>query len=711
MASMDNLKGLGPQTWQKLRAAGITTLEALAILGVKDLIALTGLSEQKAVDIISQARTLLGSLYEIQTAEQILERRKSVIRITTGSKNLDSILGGGIETQAITEFVGPYGCITGDTLVAINNGELKPIKKIAEELIGEIREGIYPIKLRVASWKKNGNHYKTRAWATTLYIYKCDKVLKIVTKTGKELKITKEHPLRVFIKGWKPAKNLKIGDKIRVFTKIPCRYIKHNSLNLNKHNMTFCGILGFMLAEGCKAGRKIRITNKNPTVLKKLADMITSIFNVNVRINKRSESNCYNLDINSDVLCYLLASFLSHASEKVVPSFVLESEPLAVANFLRWLFEGDGYIIVKEKRRSKKIKSKTYNYIEPIRKIGLASTSKKLILQVQQLLLKFGIASSVRVDNSKGNIYRLEISGLNNLKHFAQLVGFVDEDKNSKLLGALNYKCMGKAKKSNQLYEEIVSIEEVENPEGFVYDLEVPETHCFYTNGILSHNSGKSQLCHQLCVNLQISRNQGGVRCNGHPPPAALYIDAEGTFRPERLKQMAEARKLNPSQILERTYMVEAASSDHLAWVVDRCFSFTPENNVKLVIVDSIIGHYRPEFVGRESLAERQQKLNRTLHRLRKLAEAFNLAVVITNQVISQPDTYGSPDRPAGGNITGHNITYRIWIKRGKEGVRSAKIFDSPYHPEAEAKFTITGKGIEDPPSTNYPSLSEGACR
>jgi DNA repair protein RadA len=187
------------------------------------------------------------------------------------------------------------------------------------------------------------------------------------------------------------------------------------------------------------------------------------------------------------------------------------------------------------------------------------------------------------------------------------------------------------------------------------------------------------------------------MRKANQPPPTTLYIDTEGTFRPERIAQMAEAKGLNPKEVLKQTYVAEAMSSDHLAFLVDKCFSFIPENHIKLVLVDSIIGRFRPEYLGREALAERQQKLNRVLAHLLKQAEVYNIAVVITNQVVSTPGIpYGNPEKPAGGNVLAHISTYRLWLVRRSEGQRTILLFDSPYHPEAKAEFQITQRGIED---------------
>jgi len=211
------------------------------------------------------------------------------------------------------------------------------------------------------------------------------------------------------------------------------------------------------------------------------------------------------------------------------------------------------------------------------------------------------------------------------------------------------------------------------------------------TELIGDYGVGKTQICLTLVVTAQFSREQGGLEGN------AIYIDTEGTFSPERVHQIISSRGLEPQKILDNIITARAYNSDHQCLLIDHLFEKCPEENVKLVVVDSMISHFRGEYVGRESLSERQQKLNEYLHKLLRLAEAYNLAVVITNQVQANPGQFwGDPDRPAGGHIMAHACTHRIYLRRGKEDTRLAKVIDSPYLPENTARFRITEKGIED---------------
>jgi DNA repair protein RadA len=203
--------------------------------------------------------------------------------------------------------------------------------------------------------------------------------------------------------------------------------------------------------------------------------------------------------------------------------------------------------------------------------------------------------------------------------------------------------------------------------------------------------SGKTQICHQLCVSVQLPVERGGL--GGR----ALFIDTEGTFRPERVVSVAQSLGLNPDEVLNNIIYARAYNSDHQLLLAEEANTIVPNNNVRLVIVDSVITHFRSEYPGRESLAPRQQKLNRHIHQLLRMSDIYNVAVILTNQIQATPDVFfGNPNKPAGGNILAHGSTYRIWLRKSKESRRIARIIDSPLHPESECVFTITTNGIID---------------
>jgi DNA repair protein RadA len=218
------------------------------------------------------------------------------------------------------------------------------------------------------------------------------------------------------------------------------------------------------------------------------------------------------------------------------------------------------------------------------------------------------------------------------------------------------------------------------------------------------YGSGKSQICHQLCVNIQLPPERGGL--NG----AALYVDTENTFRLERIIQMSKHAGLDPEQVAKNIIYAEAYTSDHQIFLLENADEIIKANNVKLIIVDSLTGHFRSEYLGREMLAPRQQKLNKHMHKLIGLARAFNAVAVVTNQVMAKPDVFfGDAVSPIGGHIVGHTSHTRIYLRKASRGpVRIARLVSSPYLPEGEEIFKVTENGIEDVSEEEKATKSRG---
>lgn len=213
-------------------------------------------------------------------------------------------------------------------------------------------------------------------------------------------------------------------------------------------------------------------------------------------------------------------------------------------------------------------------------------------------------------------------------------------------------------------------------------------TECFGQYG-----SGKSQIAHTLAVRTQLPLEQGGA--NG----MVVFIDTESTFRPERIVQIAQGLKLNPESVLKNIKVARAFNSDHQTLLAEKVEDLIKKQElpIRLVIVDSLTAHFRAEFIGRGTLADRQQKINKHMHSLMKVADKYNVAIYVTNQVMAKPDTFfGDPTEAIGGHIVAHNSTYRLYLRRGKKGSRVAKMVDSPNMPEAEAVFMVDEKGVKD---------------
>jgi len=208
--------------------------------------------------------------------------------------------------------------------------------------------------------------------------------------------------------------------------------------------------------------------------------------------------------------------------------------------------------------------------------------------------------------------------------------------------------------------------------------------------------TGKSQICHTIAVTCQLPVDMGGGEGK------CLYIDTEGTFRPVRLLAVAERLGLNGEEVLDNVAYARAYNADHQNQLLNHASALMSESRFCLLIVDSATNLYRTDFNGRGELSARQTHLAKFLRTLQRLADEFGIAVVITNQVMSNPDASAGPyaaneKKPIGGNIIAHASTTRLQLKKGRGNTRQAKIYDSPCLPESETMFAILQSGIGDP--------------
>ena len=237
--------------------------------------------------------------------------------------------------------------------------------------------------------------------------------------------------------------------------------------------------------------------------------------------------------------------------------------------------------------------------------------------------------------------------------------------------------------------------------------------------------AGKSQVTHQLAVNVQLPAEHGGLE------GSAIFIDSEDTFRPERIEQMVKGHDddvLEDTMVLhglvgedeaadatdeallddlvesmlDKIHVAKAFNSNHQILLAEKAQEIASESQdeefpVRLLAVDSLTAHFRAEYVGRGELADRQQKLNKHLHDLMRVGDLNNTAVVVTNQVASNPDSFfGDPTQPIGGNILGHTSTFRIYLRKSKGNKRIVKLVDAPNLPDGEGVMRVEGAGLKN---------------
>jgi DNA repair protein RadA len=296
---------------------------------------------------------------------------------------------------------------------------------------------------------------------------------------------------------------------------------------------------------------------------------------------------------------------------------------------------------------------------------------------------------------------RLHEEGLNNLMELAnmkagELSGQVDgigESAAEKIVhSAKDLADVGGFETGTQKYEARQDMKKIStNSDNFNDLLDGGiETQCI-TELYGEFGAGKTQIAHNLAVNVQKDPENGGMG------KGAIYIDTEDTFIPERIEQIAEEQGMDSEEVLENIHVARAFNSDHQMLLAEEAKQICNYNDIGLIIVDSLMAHFRSEYVGRGNLAKRQQKLNQHMATLLRAANTHNCAVMVTNQVMDNPDQmFGDPTKAIGGNIVAHNCAVIVYLRKGKKDSRVARLEDSPYLPEGEAVYHITNKGIED---------------
>jgi DNA repair protein RadA len=814
--SIESLPGVGEATAEKLREAGYRTIESIAVASVAELHEAAEIGEAQAKKIIAAAREI-AEFGVFVTADKILERREKVGLITTSSEQLDTLLGGGIETQAVTEVFGEFGsgkCISKNTSVYYLNDEVPHISSIEEvyrryqRIFGEqpFDEGtvVRTPNIKVLSLVDGKLQ---PADASCIYREKVKRLLRLRTRRGRIIELTSKHRLLTLTDEgpeWVPAGKLGVGAPIAVPARIAQGLADEDELSAED-----AYFLGFYVAEG--SGPEVFTTDER--IVEWIKSYLKKRFGFYPAIHKdeRRERIVYHIVLRNQVLRFLGTLTKCASAEKFVPSEIFRSSDEVVRHFLAGYIEGDGSLgpTIELSTKSKRLfteisylllrlnihgtgmhaearhrlfiggedrakigelpfksiippaspsSSSVYfgypaalaNFLRmayketfgggrgPVTKtIGRKSCTDKTFYHV---LTRSRIAKGQAFINRKTLLkiksvfleqfdrlgqLRKEVEKLSSDKEFKKLARELPFPLRSiasrlglKRRSISNYVCRGLPREINPIrealcaeidvrmdklekaihyldaileldWDTVESVEEIEYND-YVYDFVVPKTHCFVggSQPTLFHNT---QLAHQLCVNVQLPPEQKGLGGK------AIYIDTENTFRPERIRDMAIGLNLDPMKTLQNVLYIRSYNTDQQILIAEKAEEKIEEENVRLMIIDSITSHFRAEYVGRGALANRQQKLNRHLLTLHRIADLHDLAIFVTNQVLARPDIFfGDPTRPIGGHVLAHSATTRVYLRKSKGGKRIARIFDSPNLPEAEAIFMITGEGIRD---------------
>ena len=728
--SIESLPGVGSATAEKLREAGYSSIESIAVATVAELCETAEIGEAQAKRMIAAAREM-AEIGVFITADKVLERRQRLGWITTGSKQLDSLLGGGVETQAVTELFGEFGA--GKSQLAHQlcvNVQLPPERGglSAKAVFIDTENTFRPERIRdmalgleLDPTQTLQNILVARSFNTDQQMLIAERVDEIIEREGARLmvidcvhpstniqmadgtlakphEVPMKNPLLSFEDMTNPA-SLPIPaihtglTKVLPESALVIRTATREITVTPNHRFFLIGERGIVE----KKAKHLKV-NDHVAIIKKIgiegkatfgtgASNFFGYFLGDGTVSGRSVhlcDECVSLlrlhrkmlrkiwGIESRIKNYGGEQRLEINSTKLIK--LLTESGLRAKSSLRkipeWVFKSTDEEVASFLSGLFDAEACVALH-KNSRHVRFGSSSRELVEQVKYLLLRFGVESShIRTSKCKfGVTYELTIGESESLRNFATYIGFSHPAKSRKLRTMLTR----------------LSRRTTNDP------IPVPP-------GLMRETRRKlGSRIHDL--------QKSGIQADKYE---------RGTVVPQRksiakLVQLASSKGIDDSVI---SFLISLVNSE-VVWA--KVNSVIPISNVSeyyydlavpasenyiangFIVHNSLTSHFRAEYTGREALAARQQKLARHLLTLHRIADLKDIAIVATNQVQARPDMFfGDPTRPIGGHVLAHSITTRIYLRKSKGGRRIARVVDSPSLPEIEAPFVILQEGIRD---------------
>ena len=740
---LEDLPGIGPTTATKLRAAGIDSLDKIATASPHDISDISGITIEAAKKAVQAAQESTTLTYE--TGEQFSEKRKMIGKISTGSKDFDELIGGGVETNGITETYGRFasgktqvgfqlavnaqlpvgkGGLGGSVLFVDTEGSLPYEETILVEVdgklqfkeIGEIVEaaikGAKEIREINGSISVAENKYHTKAISFDPETYKIGKfeisgfikhpvkrIFRIKLASGREVKTTEYHNFFTLNKDGDLSptylKNLSAGEFIAVPALIPAAN-KRNAIPQEEAEF-----FGLYVAEGSmipddryKTGHYlVIITSKDPRA-KTIVDRFVAKRGLKYHRSKmdfRIYSKALTEELKS---CYSMSPYNSYT--KKIPNLIFNATDNTKNWFLNGYLIGDGSI---NEINNTQNADTTSRFLANDLLYILSSLS---IPARNQLIFRSGSPSSRGGPSQTYNIHwvpnNLKNRTLEHLPNNHSQIGLLlkaaREESNLRQQDVTPGKTLTPVTQIETGRRNLVSrrklsliLQHLDPDAKSVKKLKKLIAGDVWFDRIKSIEEVSEEVCYdfEVAPGKAIENFVGGY--------GGVFL--HNTFRPERITSIAKAAAMKPDEVLTNIMLVRATTTEQQILTLDRADKLIQEKNIKLIIIDSLMSLFRSEFVGRGALGERQQKLNQHIHRLQMLADKYSLAAYITNQVMDNPGMmFGDPTTPVGGNIVAHAATTRLYMRKSKEEKRIVRLVDSPNMPEGECVIKITPAGI-----------------
>ncbi|NET72609.1 MAG: replicative DNA helicase, partial [Sphaerospermopsis sp. SIO1G2] len=408
-----------------------------------------GVTQEKPQSgLIHIADTLINAFQEIETRNQGV----ALPGIPCGFYDLDAMTSGFQRSDLVIIAGRPSmgKCLSYDSEIILADGRIATIEEIYNQRQGTL------LTLN-SNWKFSFTQ-------PTAFVNDGIKpVFRVTTRLGRSIATTITHPY-LTINGWQKLEHIKIGDKVAVPRKIDI---------FGQETIRECEVklLSYLIGDGNLINSTPRFTHSNSLLQADFSEAVAEFGDLTV--NKNSLTNWLEE----------LGLWGKDAHGKTIPSIIFKLERSQLSLFINRLFATNGWATLISSEKSQ---------------LGYATVSKKLAQQIQHLLLRFGVISTLKqgyVEDTKTRrlAWQLDITDVLSIKTFIAEIGiFSQEEALSKITTAISNK-QHQLASSDICWDEIIAIDPVGNKQ--VYDLTIPETHNFVANDICVHNTA-------FCLNL-----------------------------------------------------------------------------------------------------------------------------------------------------------------------------------------------------------------
>jgi len=691
------VKSLGEKTIEKLAGANITSLELLAMTTAEDLKAILKITNKDARAIIQQAKDIaLETALVPKSLDDLIKRRKEVIQtFSTGSAELDKIMGGGVQTWAITILKGPFSCHDEVTNILTPSG----IKHWSKIELGDLVYSIDKQRNIIATPVKN------------IYVYNYKGLMYYFNSKKINLVITGNHtlPIRTSKRNceWLKASEVAGKTQASVMTKFNSKGLGKKCFNVKEYlpeeildypkkshlkdhryifsTNNFLELIGWYLSEGSVMhGDNDYISINNSKYKEEIKNLLDSM-NLHYGFYENRRFTIFNKWLSR----YCVQRCGEGSINKTIPSEILGLSKKHLKHLLKSIMMGDG-----------SASGYTYYTVSP-------SLRDTFII----LCLKLGYHPSYITLDKTGERFTIRGKPFT-AKHIAYQIqlgknskGFLQIKKRKARITKFNDRLIFSSGSNNL---KLVPYE------GIIWCLETNGAFFVERNGKISlaGNSGKSQIGFQASVSCIKSGRKVG------------WVETEATtFIPERVLEIAEAQgvKVNTSSTGEGGDFVVYTSEDIID-VEKQLLAYEALGrkmeegvDIGLLIVDSFSPHFRSTYQKRETFGARNQMTAKHLAYLNYLAAKYNVAILLTSQIMGVPDDQkqgltkmqeASTTAMYGGSSLQHGGTHILALTRVSRAkqIWKATMVDSPYLPDADAYFRIGPGGISDVSRTRGPA-------